>query len=216
MHTYDLFLYENLANSTRYYTTIHPLLPLLPSNQAKLLARISRPNCPAIVEDALYEAVQSVNSCVLVDGSTRPESGVSRGIFDDAIKIPFDAPGSRTMATNILHLQAMLFRVIEADNLGPSGMSQRALWLGLAVGLAATMKLHIPLRSENPGDLDPDSDEMLGRRVWWCLVILDRWHALSTSSPVMIPDSSVVPFQDDKILLGETTYQLARESPLTR
>lgn len=109
----------------------------------------------------------------------------------------------------------MLFRVIEADNLGPNNMSQRALWLGLAVGLAATMKLHIPIRSENPGDLDPDSDESLGRRVWWCLVIIDRWHAVSTSSPLMIPDSSVVLFQEDKMLLGETGYQIAREFNVT-
>jgi hypothetical protein len=41
---------------------------------------------------------------------------------------------------------------------------------------------------------------------------MDRWHAASTSSPLLIPDTSVVVNPEDQALLGEKFYQLARKS----
>jgi hypothetical protein len=117
------------------------------------------------------------------------------------------------MATNLVYLQVMLLMAIEADNRDPArgqvGFPQ-SFWLGSAVGLAYSMKLHIqkPQQSDN----DPDAEERLARRIWWSLVIMDRWHAASTASPLMIPDTSVVVSQDDQGLLGESLYHLARKS----
>ncbi|CAD0047350.1 unnamed protein product [Aureobasidium pullulans] len=59
---------------------------------------------------------------------------------------------------------------------------------------------------------DPDSEERLARRVWWVLFILDRWHASSTSDLLKLPENSVVLLPEDQILLGESTYHLARLS----
>lgn len=108
----------------------------------------------------------------------------------------------------------MILMVLEADNhatqRGRSG-PPRAVWLGAAVGLSYTLKLHInpPRTSYALNDLD--ADESLGRRNWWILVILDRWHAVSTSSPLLIPDSSVIIMPEDQSLLGDSVFHLLRK-----
>jgi hypothetical protein len=79
------------------------------------------------------------------------------------------------------------------------------------VGLSYYLKLHVIRYREKSSDGDPDSDEKLSRRIWWVLVTLDRWHASSTSSPLLIPDTSVVLLPEDHVLLGDAGFQLARK-----
>ncbi|KAF8534171.1 hypothetical protein BDD12DRAFT_757819 [Trichophaea hybrida] len=111
----------------------------------------------------------------------------------------------------------MVLMALEADNHGPStvrGQSglPRAVWVGGAVGLAYHLKLHHNRVGERFAHGDPDSDEKLGRRAWWVLVVLDRWHAISTSSPLFIPDSNVVLLKEDQMLIGMTPFHLVRLS----
>ena len=109
----------------------------------------------------------------------------------------------------------MLLMAIEADNRDPAraqvGPSQ-SVWLGSAVGLAYSMKLHVHKSANQQADSDPESDDKLARRIWWSLVIMDRWHAASTSSPLLVPDASIVISPEDQALLGESLYHLARKS----
>lgn len=128
----------------------------------------------------------------------------------------FENSASRPLSTNLVYLQAMILLTIEAENTtaasrGNSG-SSRSMWLGAAVGLAYSMKLHIHKQSDKLSENDPDSEEKLARRVWWSLVIMDRWHASSTASPVLVPDSSVVLYPEDQVLLGDAIYSLASKS----
>lgn len=120
----------------------------------------------------------------------------------------------RTFATNLVFLQVMLLMAIEADNRDPArgqvGFPQ-SYWLGSAVGLAYSMKLHAQKILGQQSDNDPDSEDKLSRRIWWSAVIMDRWHAASTSSPLMVPDTSLVIFPEDRVLVGENLYQLARK-----
>jgi len=121
---------------------------------------------------------------------------------------------SRSFATNISYLQILLLLAIEAGNRAPSvARGQAALsqsvWHGSAVGLAYEMKLHelkVPLTD------DLDSDERVGRRIWWSLVIMDRWHASSISTPLLISDDALVLMPEDQSLLGESSYHLTRKS----
>lgn len=129
----------------------------------------------------------------------------------------FENPAVRTMPTNLLYLQTMILMGLEADNHGPATMRgqlglPRAAWLGAAVGLAYNLKLHNNRNQEQSVNGDSDSDEKLGRRAWVVLVILDRWHAISTSSPLFIPDSSVVFVPEDQKLLGLAPFHIARKS----
>jgi hypothetical protein len=117
------------------------------------------------------------------------------------------------MATNLIHLQIMALMAIEADNRDPRGQVgvPQSVWLGSAVGLAYSMKLYAQKILSQQSETDPDSDERLARRLWWSLVIMDRWHAASLSCPLQIPDTSVVVSQDDQALLGESLYHLTRK-----
>jgi hypothetical protein len=121
------------------------------------------------------------------------------------------------MATNLVYLHTLVLMVLEADNHGPATMRgqlgpSRAEWLGRAIGMAYFMKLHAQRQNVEGrwGDGDPDSDEKLARRAWWILMILDRWHACSTSSPLLIPEANCSLLPEDQLVLGESGYHLAR------
>jgi hypothetical protein len=43
------------------------------------------------------------------------------------------------------------------------------------------------------------------------LVNMDRWHAASMSTPLLIPDSAVVMMPEDQSLLGDSLYHLTRK-----
>ncbi|MCJ1364994.1 Glucose-responsive transcription factor [Acarospora aff. strigata] len=199
-----------------YYRIIHPTYPLLPHSISRLRSRLLE--CPAALRvaflEALYAAVRSSPAAML--RPVRDFQGV-RKASELITGSQFEAPTTRSKATNLIYLQTMILIALEADNHGPATKRAqpgppRALWLGAAVGLSYSMKLHInpPRGRFAPGDMD--SDENLGRRNWCTLVILDRWHAVSTSSPLLIPDTSVVLLPEDQSLLGDSTFHLIRLS----
>ncbi|KAF3908261.1 hypothetical protein AA313_de0205135 [Arthrobotrys entomopaga] len=200
----------------QYYTIIHPTFPFLPHSKARLRLRLSQASArvrEAILQ-ALYCAVRSNPASTLIP--TGPFE--SRGVAELAFAAQYEDPSSRSIADNLVYLQTLIFLILEADNRGPTAIRgqfgpPRALWLGAAIGLAYNLRLHYGNSGakSSEGDHD-DSDEKLGRRAWWTLVVLDRWNAVSTSSPLHIPDSSVVLQQEDQPLLGSAAYQVTRLS----
>jgi hypothetical protein len=173
-------------------------------------------NCPAAPREALYEslhaAVRSFPSPNLPLADQQPARKAAQLIL--ASQLENTSP--RCLSTNLVHLQAMMFMAIEAENHSPATLRVQStgspsVWLGSAVGLAYSLKLHMHKQPEKGAESDPDSDDKLARRIWWSLVIMDRWRASGTASPLLIPDSSVVVYKEDKALLGESLYQLARK-----
>ncbi|KAI9769092.1 MAG: Glucose-responsive transcription factor [Geoglossum simile] len=200
---------------SRYYGIIHPTFPLLPNTKARLRSRLA--NCPITLREAfleaLYAAVRSLPSSAA--SASPPDFQSTRKAVDLISASQFENVATRTMSTNLIFLQSLILMALEADNHGPATMRgqlgpPRAVWLGSAVGLSYFLKLHVFRYREKPSDGDPDSDEKLSRRIWWVLVTLDRWHASSTSSPLLIPDTSVVLLPEDHVLLGDAGYQLTR------
>jgi len=198
---------------TRYYRIIHPTYPLLPNSTSRLRSRLL--NCPAVLRgaflEALYAAVRSSPA------STLPHARNAQGVRKASELITnfqFETLASHTKSTNLIYLQTMILMVLEADNhttqRGQSG-PPRAVWLGAAVGLSYTLKLHINPSRTRYALNDLDADDNLGRKDWWILVVLDRWHAVSTSSPLLIPDSSVIIMPEDQSLLGDSVFHLLRE-----
>lgn len=118
-----------------------------------------------------------------------------------------DAPRSQTI--NIVHAQALLLLIIDAEWRGSPTLP--AL-LARAIALANTMSLWRPAAIQ-PGS-DPDSDENLCIRIWWSLVLMDRWHAVGTGKPVQIPDGSVVVSSGLEAVIGEPCYHLIRKPTL--
>lgn len=118
-----------------------------------------------------------------------------------------DSP--RSPAINIVHAQALLLLAIDADWRGSPTVSSI---LGRAVALANTMRLW-KLTTILHGS-EPDSDENLCMRIWWSLVLMDRWHAVGTGKPVLISDASVVIPPGLESVVGDSCYYLIRKSSL--
>lgn len=212
-------LVKLMSLSRRYYELVHPTFPLLPHSKDRLhqrLASASPPIREAFLE-TLYASVRS-NPSSNLRGSSPLAS--TKKACELMLASQFGNPAVRTMPTNLLYLQAMILLSLEADNHGPATMlghgPPRAAWLGAAAGLALYLRLHRNRNRsrEKSTNGDPDSDEGLARRAWLVLVVLDRWHAISTSSPPLIPDSSVALGPEDQPLLGSVPFHITRKSDI--
>lgn len=207
---------ESVINE--YYRIIHQTFPLLPNNKNRLRQRLGE--CPASLREAFLAALD----CYMRTFPTTtlpPNIGYPQALKRAAellAKYPFDNPSTHTNATNLVYLQTLLIMALESDNHGPATIRgqagpSRAEWLGRAAGVAGQIQINtIPAPSQSVMEGDRDSEDRLARRVWWVLFILDRWHASSTADLLKLPENSVVLLPEDQILLGESTYHLARLS----
>jgi hypothetical protein len=197
-----------------YYKAIHPTYPLLPHSKARLNARLA--TCSPALKDAFYESLYAAAQSFSASNVSATEY---RGAKKAAqiLALQFDSSATSTFSTNLVYLQTLLLMAIEADNRGPVTEGQtgatQSVWLGAAIGLAYSMKLHVHKPADKQSESDTDSEDKLARRIWWSLVMMDRWHASSTSSPLLIPDGSVIVYPEDQVLLGDNLYHLARTSP---
>jgi len=205
---------SNEAIFEGYYGIIHPTYPILPTTRAKMLSRLV--GCPATLREAFYEALHAAvrsypSSNVHNADPPSPRKASQLVALSELEPVP-----TQSYSAKIIYLQTMLLLAAEAETHPPSAAGQegrsRSVWLGGAVGVSYSMKLHLHKPFDKLTENDPDTDEKLGRRLWWSLVIMDRWHASSTASPSLIPDSSVVVYPEDQALLGDDLYQLARLS----
>jgi len=201
-----------------YYRIIHQTFPLLPSNKNRLRQRLAE--CPASLREAFLAALDCLMR-TFPTTSLSPNAGYAQALKRAAellARYPFDNPSSHTSATNLVYLQTLLLMALESDNHGPATIRgqagpSRAEWLGRAAGVAGQLEINaIRTSSQSVMEGDRDSEERLARRVWWVLFILDRWHASSTADLLKLPENSVVLLPEDQILLGESTYHLARLS----
>ena len=197
----------------RYYKIIHNTYPILSTTKSAMLQRLI--SCPPHLREAFYEALH-VAVCSYPSSSPRQHDHQASRRVTQLITLSQSNDGSvRSFSHNLIYLQTMLLMAIEVESQPPlnsntGGLSWSVL-LGSAVGLAYSMKLYLHKHSDAPSENDPNTDDKISRRLWWCLVIMDRWHASSTGSPSLIPDSSVVVYPEDQALLGENLYQLARK-----
>ena len=201
-----------------YFRLIHQTFPLLPNNKNRLRQRLAE--CPASLREAFLAALDCLMR-TFPTTSLPPNANYAQALKKAAellAKYPFDNPSTHTNGTNLVYLQTLLLMALESDNHGPATIRgqagpSRAEWLGRAAGVAGQLEINvIRTSSQSVMEGDRDSSERLARRVWWVLFILDRWHASSTADLLKLPENSVVLLPEDQILLGESTYHLARLS----
>ncbi|KAH6605893.1 n-terminal binuclear zn cluster-containing dna binding domain-containing [Trichoderma cornu-damae] len=179
-----------------YLAHVQAIYPILPSSKARIQTLLSQ--CPSAVKTAFVTALQAIGQS---SGDTQTASSLLHEWESS------EAPHSR--ATDIVHAQTLLLLIIDADW---RASSQLPFLLARAVALANTMKLwkFTPIESAS----EPDSDDQLCVRIWWSLVLMDRWHAAGTGKPSQIPDSSVVAPAGLENSVGEVCYYLIRLSKL--
>ncbi|KAI2636775.1 hypothetical protein GGS21DRAFT_47697 [Xylaria nigripes] len=199
-----------------YLNVVHPCFPFLAGTKGRVEAQLAQ--CPPLLQDAFIEAFYgTMQSCVSAPGL------YTNGDIGSATRIvaawESDPSSPRNPLTNLVHLQALILMAIATDNYGTSSLKgehggpSKASILGRAVGLAYSMRLHVTSCSASPdAEQHGESDESITIRTWWTLVMLDRWNALSTASPLFIPNDSVVILPGLVSVLGESVYHLTRLS----
>ncbi|KAI0969532.1 hypothetical protein F4678DRAFT_463320 [Xylaria arbuscula] len=199
-----------------YLNVVHPCFPFLAATKERVEAQLSR--CPSLLQAAFIEAFYgTMQSCVSAPGlyTTGDISSTTRVVAE----WESDPAPPRNLIANLVHLQTLILMTLATDNYGPPSLKgehggpSKASILGRAVGLAYSMRLHLAsLDAGSQEHRDSDSDESITIRTWWTLVMLDRWNALSTASPLFIPNDSVVILPGLVSILGESVYQLTRLS----
>lgn len=203
------------ARQHRYRIYIHPTFPLLPNGGNRLAAMLS--HCPPGLVEAFDDALHAAVHSLLPAGMASEPYWSPTKAVNFALQSQLESVSTRSFTANLILLQSLIFLAIDSSSRAPTQSrahtgGSEAVWLGIAVGLAYSMRLHVrtDLEKSSGSEADPDSDDKLARRTWLTLIVMDRWHSASAAKPLLIPDSSVVLHPDDKILLGENVYEITR------
>ncbi|KAF4504627.1 hypothetical protein G6O67_008054 [Ophiocordyceps sinensis] len=179
-----------------YLANIQPLFPVFPSNVTRMQLLLSQ--CPLSLSIAFSVALATVGQ-----GSTGDVKHA------DALLREWESEdASHSRASEIVHAQTLMLFIIDADW---RSLTTLPFLLARAVALANSMKLWKLAPAESA---DPDSDDQLCLKIWWSIIMMDRWHAAGTGKPVLIPDSSVVARAGLQANLGEVCFHLIRLSKL--
>ncbi|KAI1806292.1 hypothetical protein F4811DRAFT_157435 [Daldinia bambusicola] len=198
-----------------YLNVVHSCFPLLAASKARVESQLAQ--CPPLLRDAFVEALYgTMQSFVSIPGLY---TNVDIGSGTRMITEWESDLTPRTPVMNLIHLQTLILTALATDNYGPPSLKgehggpSKASVLGRAVGLAYSMRLHVSgLETSVDAPLESDSDENIATRAWWTLIMLDRWNAIGTASPLFIPNDSVVILPSLQSVLGENVYHLARLS----
>ena len=199
----------------RHYQIIDSTFPFLPHSK-RLLQHVLA-TCSTTLREAfllaLDCAVRTSTASALPD-LIDPVASIQKA-SELISKAPYEMSQSRDSFENTVYVQALILMVIASDSIwaatgrGPPP----AKWLGRAIGKATDLNFNRSTAEVRP-DGEADLNAHLRRRIWLVLVVLDRFNASSTSSIFRIPDDGALLMAEDRPLLGETAYHLARMNHL--
>lgn len=192
---------------------VHHVLPFLPSSKELLASHLTQ--CSSTLHLAFTEAFNSAMGSFAVPPDVQGSLAMANRLLAE-----FEGEGGkRTQVADLVHLQCLILMIINVDNYGPVSLTRehegpaKATLLGRAAGLAYSMGIPHEAMTLNPvGDVE--SDQYIRVRAWWTLVILDRWNAISTATPLVIAGDSIVLPHNLKPVLGEANYRFTCRPPV--
>lgn len=190
-----------------YLSIIHHTFPLLPAVKSRLQEQLGQ--CSLLLREAFIEALNATMKSFAVPNAEGDSRAANRLLGDWEAET-----AERSTVSDLIHLQTLILMIIEADNHGPASLKgqhpgpSKSSLIGRAVGVAYSLSLqrsHI----DSSIDVQPelDTDHVLGIRAWWILVIIDRWNAIGTADPMMIPNDTVTLSAGLKLVFGEAIYR---------
>ena len=142
------------------------------------------------------------------------EDGAAKRAADLFTTAQYEFSPGESFANDLACIQIMILLALEAEWHGPFPLGPPyTKWLSNAIYLANSIRLYDYKKAQisiGTNDYDPETDFV--RRIWWTLIIMDRWHASSTSSHVMIPDEAAALHAEDPDLSNNNLYHLTRKS----
>lgn len=196
----------------RYLNIVHHVLPFLPSSKEALNSHLAQ--CNPTLQLAFNEAINStMRSFAALENVQGSLNSANRLLAD------FEGEGGkRAQISDLIHLQCLILMIITVDNYGPSSLTRehegpsKTTLVGRAAGLAYSMSIPHEAMTLSPMG-DTETDQYIRVRAWWTLVILDRWNAISTATPLIISGDAVVLPHNLKPVLGEANYRFTCKSP---
>jgi len=197
----------------RYYNIIHPTLPVLPHHESQL-NRLT--NCPSKLRETFFlvleGCIRSIASKALppIDISLNQLLQQCFTSVDAANYCLHDTDSSRRFYNHLVYCQSLILLAAASDRPGPS-------IIGSTTGLLARVSACIADVGINDartlaGLKEQDLEVyQTARRVYWTALIIDRFHASSQSTDMMIRRYSGTLSRDDYSALGEVAYYLARK-----
>lgn len=196
----------------RYLAIVHHVLPFLPSSKDILNSHLV--HCSPNLRSAFIEALNSAIGSFAVRDVQGSLANANRLLAD------FEVEGGRkSQISSLVHLQCLILMIINTDNVGPPSLTgehegpAKASLLGRAAGVAYAMSVPQEATALD-GVSNVESDQCIRVRAWWTLVILDRWNALSTATPLIISGDTIVLPSNLKPIVGEANFRFTCESPL--
>lgn len=172
-------------------------------------------HCPILLQDAFIESLTVTISSFSSSPAPAAPADVGRAyqkLVNWELSLTAVASSQRRI-TDLVYVQTLILMVVEADNRPPNaGGPPKEAVIGRAISGALSRRFHQyrPTSSSDPS-LATDAEEALYLKTWWVLVVLDRWHAISAGSSVMIHKRDMVSPPGLKRLLGEGFYYLLRK-----
>lgn len=160
---------------------------------------------PAVRTALLYARDLAVSYC---SSALKPEALLARATSELAA-LKAEGPESRAWDANFAYLQALFFMAIVTENSGPVH-NRNTSWIAEAVSIATYLNLHQSHAFDMGDAADDDSSPKVARRVWLSLIVLDRFHASSTASPLLVAEDSARLIASDESILGPDAYHLVR------
>ena len=182
-----------------YYRRIHSSLPILPTRN-RLFALTT--SCTPKVREAFFYALTAATSA-------------EQNIAQHAARLLASPENlsSTSLPALLVYLTSLVFLHMASDAIGPGGIFgnpvTRPRWLQEAVGLSLSLKLNRALDFNDPVTADTESDYGIGRRLFWIIYILDRFHGISTDTALYLQDSCAFLYAEDERVLGKSIFQLA-------
>lgn len=168
--------------------------------------------CPKPLQDAFVESLSAIAVSEPGQPTSRAIDQAYRSLVEWELLQPSVAAAERR-AADTTYMQTLLLMAIEADTRPPStaGPPKEAI-LGRAVSGAISRKLHqFRPKQQDTSIFQHGAESNVPLRIWWSLVVLDRWHAVSTGSHTLIPKRHMNAPAGFKNYLGESFYYLLRE-----
>ena len=157
----------------------------------------------------LYARDLAITYCI---SALKPEA-LTAQVMSALATLKAEGPQARTSDANLAYLQALFFMAIVTENSGPVH-SRNTSWIAEAISIATYLNLHQSHSLEMGDTSDEDATPKIARRVWLSLVVLDRFHASSTASPLLVAEDCARLVVSDEELMGPNAYQLVRKLTL--
>ncbi|PHH51040.1 Glucose transport transcription regulator RGT1 [Ceratocystis fimbriata CBS 114723] len=198
-----------------YLATIHGLLPFLPDTLSGLEIHLLQ--CPIMLREAftnaLFAAVHSFPTFDHIPAGDLVQANLKLVMWQ--LSDTSTQAGVKTVLSTptLVYLQTLLLLAVQADNrpVGEHGVDKTEI-LGRAVSTALSAKIYL---CHHPAEGQPDDTNRTMRiRIWWCLVIMDRWHAIGFGTQSLIREEYTMASNVLQGILPANLYHLARLNPL--